>query len=681
MKVKGVAQWQAIFFMCGLGSFYYGVVAAKPAVLTDRAVVFYTFTTILGLVGLVGLTGTFLYQMRHGFRPESDDPDEPSARNEDPADGSGPALSGTAAGRVAPRRPSSPEAERRRIELTRTASREPARTPLSTRFTGRGRETDLREQLRFAAARCEFDAAGLQARFGGGTSRALPWSQLAEVRARTLPSDPPWESALIVDFVPVAGEGRATEPIRLLPATTMSFRNLPGGAASSRKENLRRLAVFALAQNPAAAVEPASAGFFREGKDCPRFASMAQFNEYDAGVVVDQPVRLMPPARNSRPAPGEPVPGSGRWVLVLAAVGLVVAFVAIPRVLFRRTVWAINGLDVPLTVTVAGKSMQVPAHQYASVKTAADVLEFVATTQSGHEVDRAKYKPISRGSNVAFNVLGAAPLFVRNFVYAPQDRQGPFVGSGAPDEAIEMRQVLERTDIDYFLDPPPPTIQVDAKKRGVLARRQLSVTGDWRTTVRSLASDRQAARALKLAEAVAAAEPDEPDPKDAVRALTPRPRGEEAPAETPPHPGESFLAVSADRRARAEQTPLGEGQCTVTCKLSGQVVWTVHECLTKLGEHAFTTPDCERLMVVRSFGEASAVWRQSPVVFIYHRGQLERHIAAGRFISEDAGVHPMETYFLWMKGAARLSADGAAVEFQTRDGRPQRVPFAPEGGQ
>jgi hypothetical protein len=57
---------------------------------------------------------------------------------------------------------------------------------------------------------------------------------------------------------------------------------LPGTPASSRRENIRRLVLFALAQNPAASVEPESAHFVQRGTDCPRFFSMAQFSEYDA---------------------------------------------------------------------------------------------------------------------------------------------------------------------------------------------------------------------------------------------------------------------------------------------------------------------------------------------------------------------------------------------------------------
>ena len=171
--------------------------------------------------------------------------------------------------------------ERRRIELTRTAV---PSAPVKG-VTGVRRlptPPDLARLIRFAASQCAFDATGLRARTIDGKSCVLPWSQLAEVRGRILPADSPWDSALIVDFVPVSGEGQPAAPIRLLPLTGMTFRALPGTPAATRRENIRRLVQFALAHNTAATIEPESAPFFRESGDCLRFASISQFSDYDA---------------------------------------------------------------------------------------------------------------------------------------------------------------------------------------------------------------------------------------------------------------------------------------------------------------------------------------------------------------------------------------------------------------
>jgi hypothetical protein len=183
----------------------------------------------------------------------------------------------TSVGYSAP--PASPE--RRRIELTRpSAPSVPTKgvtgvRPLVT-------QPDLARLLRFAASQCAFDASGLRARTIDGKSCVLPWSQLAEVRGRILPADRPWDSALIVDFVPVSTEGQPAAPIRLLPLTGMTFRALPGTPAGTRRENIRRLVQFALSHSTAATIEPESARFFREGGECPRFASISQFSDYDA---------------------------------------------------------------------------------------------------------------------------------------------------------------------------------------------------------------------------------------------------------------------------------------------------------------------------------------------------------------------------------------------------------------
>ena len=172
------------------------------------------------------------------------------------------------------------DAERRRLDLTR----EEGAVSTSKGFGVRplAREPDLAMRLRFSAALCTFDASGLRARTPGGKPLILLWSELAEVRARILPPDRPWDSALIVDFVPAARQGQPVAPIRLLPLTGMTFLALPGTPAASRRENIRRLVLFALSQNPAATIEADSLPFVQQGTDCPRLHSMVQFSEYDA---------------------------------------------------------------------------------------------------------------------------------------------------------------------------------------------------------------------------------------------------------------------------------------------------------------------------------------------------------------------------------------------------------------
>src|SRR6185295_10711356 len=172
------------------------------------------------------------------------------------------------------------DAERRRLELTRAASETvvPGYKSLQGRVAASVREVDLAAQLRFAAASCEWDEAGLRARTKDASVLAIEWPALREIRARRLPMDPPWNGALIVDFVPAVIDA-AHSPIRLLPMTAMSFRGLPGPPATSRRESIRRFIAHVASRCPEAVVEPETRPFVDQGKDSPGFASIGQFSE------------------------------------------------------------------------------------------------------------------------------------------------------------------------------------------------------------------------------------------------------------------------------------------------------------------------------------------------------------------------------------------------------------------
>jgi len=179
--------------------------------------------------------------------------------------------------------PVASEAERRRLELSRAASQTvvPEYRSLQGRVAASVREVDLAAQLRFAAVSCEWDDVGLRARMKDGSPLAIEWSALREIRARRLPVDPPWNGALIVDFVPAVIDAEHS-PIRLLPMTGMSFRGLPGPPATSRRESIRRFITHVASRSPQAVVEPETRPFVEQGKDGPGFVSIGQFSEYDA---------------------------------------------------------------------------------------------------------------------------------------------------------------------------------------------------------------------------------------------------------------------------------------------------------------------------------------------------------------------------------------------------------------
>jgi hypothetical protein len=180
------------------------------------------------------------------------------------------------------------EAERRRLELTEKMKVSRVATgPLRPMDLGRrpvagwGRDAAA-EALRFVVHKCEIGAAGLKATHTSLRIRTLAWEEIASLLARQLPADPPWDARILLDVVPIATAADGTEPVRILSTTFVNYAALPGGASTSRLENLRRLVAHLAERNPSAAVDPETAAFLQGDKAPARFATITQFAEYDS---------------------------------------------------------------------------------------------------------------------------------------------------------------------------------------------------------------------------------------------------------------------------------------------------------------------------------------------------------------------------------------------------------------
>lgn len=136
----------------------------------------------------------------------------------------------------------------------------------------------VRSTLRFVARSIEImPGAGMSVVMEDGRVLDLLWSQVARVVARRLPPDPPYEKTLVVDVVPATPP---RTPIRLLPSTQANYAALPGAAAMSSTENLRKLGLDIAAAKPGV-IEPHSEGFFNGGDKAPQFQAIKQFADYD----------------------------------------------------------------------------------------------------------------------------------------------------------------------------------------------------------------------------------------------------------------------------------------------------------------------------------------------------------------------------------------------------------------
>jgi hypothetical protein len=177
-----------------------------------------------------------------------------------------------------------PSAEPRKVlagtvDLQRAvdAATRPAKSGVASRGTSKAAVDAMRETLRFVVDTGRFDDQHVTVRTTDGDERTLRWIDLDKVVARRLPPDPPFEKTLLVDLVPKHGP-----PLRLLQSTRLEWRNLPGGAATTARENLRRLVAYARACHPALVIDPASEPFVLRGGEPPQLGSARLVAEYDA---------------------------------------------------------------------------------------------------------------------------------------------------------------------------------------------------------------------------------------------------------------------------------------------------------------------------------------------------------------------------------------------------------------
>jgi hypothetical protein len=181
---------------------------------------------------------------------------------------------------AAPQAPTAPvqEETRHRLEMSRLAHQAPVvdRTARKVTFGGGESNVDAAMKLRFATRECTLQADGLVAKLAEGGERRLVFGDVASLFVRQLPPDPPFERALFLDLVPT-GE----PPIRLMAASRVNYAALPGGAAPTALENLRRLARTVVSANRGVQLDAETKAFV-DGKPPASFGGLGQFASYDA---------------------------------------------------------------------------------------------------------------------------------------------------------------------------------------------------------------------------------------------------------------------------------------------------------------------------------------------------------------------------------------------------------------
>jgi hypothetical protein len=145
----------------------------------------------------------------------------------------------------------------------------------------RERDESAHPELRFVPFRCQIRDAGLHLTLQTLRGRDVAWSDVARVVVRQLPVEPPWGGLVLLDLVTARPAG-GWAPVRILETTVVNYAALPGGPATARIENLRRLALLARERQPELAVDVDTQAFL-DGGPVPRFATGRDFIQYDDG--------------------------------------------------------------------------------------------------------------------------------------------------------------------------------------------------------------------------------------------------------------------------------------------------------------------------------------------------------------------------------------------------------------
>jgi hypothetical protein len=214
-----------------------------------------------------------------------------SATSTRPASGPVASSAPPASGQAAPAATTAPavrtfsgDAERRRLELSQTAS------ATTSRIAPSGQRSEVRTKadvdaaasgLRFVARKCEITPTGLKVQYPEGRTRDVAYGEVASLVVRLLPPDPPWNAQPLLDAVVRSADNSAWEAVRVFSTTIFNTAALPGGGSTSRLENMRKLGAHLVAQNPGLSLDPETAAFVTEGKPPARFVNTTHFAEYD----------------------------------------------------------------------------------------------------------------------------------------------------------------------------------------------------------------------------------------------------------------------------------------------------------------------------------------------------------------------------------------------------------------
>ena len=175
----------------------------------------------------------------------------------------------------------------------------------------------------------------------------------------------------------------------------------------------------------------------------------------------------------------------------------------------HSTVYFVNGLDVPLNVTVDRELVAVAAggHESRSLEKGRHKIEVrgVAKALPNELVEIDQINVPRNTDAVVYNILGAAPMFLSEVIYstAPSaDEKGAF-------ENLSGEKFIVRDGVEYVFQKPPESISMDQHASNERRHHLDMDSRGWKVAAVLLASQGKIKEAAAMAARVAEYEPDD----------------------------------------------------------------------------------------------------------------------------------------------------------------------------
>jgi Tetratricopeptide repeat len=216
-----------------------------------------------------------------------------------------------------------------------------------------------------------------------------------------------------------------------------------------------------------------------------------------------------------------------RSVVRLAAAAAALAIVwGIVESRGHSDVYFVNALDIPVQIHAGKEDVKVPAGDRVMKRLAEGELEVRVQGEGGRVLDQGRVKIPGGYDVVAYNVLGAAPLYKENVTYyantPPKDDNGE-----EPILRVGETLVTEK-DIDFVFREQPKTIEMPKGSLTTVKTHFDVAPGGWKLSVAYLLTKEHPKEALALVEKVVTARPDSMEALGMALALVQRIEGPDA---------------------------------------------------------------------------------------------------------------------------------------------------------